>query len=482
MIFNGTSLEDKFTITDIRGRGILVNNIESIEVAGKAGEYFINKKIPARLLEVDIIIASDSDSDLRKKIREINAILSVDEPKKIVFSDDEEVHYYGIPAESQENGEIVATSQATISLVCVDPFAYSDEKEHYFEFDVTTLVNEGSEESEPIFELEVIKPVTYALIQNNNEEYQMIGRPSDDEVEAVESKVTVLYENGSTIDDWQDASMDMIDDPNVSNIDGVMGTDGAGIRPSNYGTVGSNQRGAAVTKELPEAIQDFEIESTFDIISRREIENWRMMIYLHDENLNSIGQIGLKDNSRNYKRRVPLGTAGPHSAGYGAGRVLGDRSEYNNNARDTTLFYLRMKREGRTFSFYVGEWQNFRHINVWDGIFEDVNGDYQGLLKYITLFIGSYQDRPVPLRLRMNSVEVFELIQAVEDRTPYIARAGDLIIFDHREKDLLINGESRKDIKDFGGQYFTLKKGENQLVLMPTDSFIASVRYRETHR
>ena len=141
-----------------------------------------------------------------------------------------------------------------------------------------------------------------------------------------------------------------------------------------------------------------------------------------------------------------------------------------------------MKREGRTFSFYVGEWQNFRHINVWDGIFEDVNGDYQGLLKYITLFIGSYQDRPIPSRLRMNSVEVFELIQAVEDRTPYIARAGDLIIFDHREKDLLINGESRKDIKDFGGQYFTLKKGENQLVLMPTDSFIASVRYRETHR
>lgn len=482
MIFNGTSLEDKFTITDIRGRGILVNDIETIEVAGKAGAYFISRKIPARVLEVDIVIASDSPMNMRKDIRELNAILSVDEPKKIIFSDDEEVSYYGIPADSQENGEVVATSEATIVFICADPFAYSDEKEHYFEFDVTTLVNEGSEESEPIFELEVIKPVTYALIQNNNEEYQMIGRPSDDEVEAVESKVTVLYENGSTIDDWQDASMDMIDDPNVSNIGGQLGSDGAGIRPNPYGPSGNGQRGGAKTRELPYGLKDFELETTFDIISRREIENWRMMIYLHDENLNSIGQIGLKDNSRNYKRRVPLGTAGPHSAGYGAGRVLGDRSEYNNNARDTTLFYLRMKREGRTFSFYVGEWKNFRHINVWDGIFEDVNGDYQGLLKYITLFIGSYQDRPIPSRLRMNSVEVFELIQAVEDRTPYIARAGDLIIFDHREKDLLINGESRKDIKDFGGQYFTLKKGENQLVLMPTDSFIASVRYRETHR
>lgn len=488
MTFNDISLEDKFTITDIRGRGILSNDIETIEVAGKAGAYFVSRKIPIRNIEIDIVIASDSVSDIRKDIRELNAILSVDEPKKIVFSDDEEISYFGIPADSQENGEIVATTEATIVLVCADPFAYSDEKTHRFELDVSTLTNNGSEEAEPIFEFNVLEPITFAMIQNQDNEYQMIGTPVDEDgnEEIIDEKRSVLYENGSTIEEWSVANPDLIDS-NFNDISGDITSDGAGIRADGYGT-GDKMHGPAVFKELPEAIQDFEIESTFDIISYEPIENWRMEVYFQDEDMNMLGKMGIKDNSRSYQRRRSMGRVGEYrgsstgGSGDRNGYAIGEHDNATDNANNITLMYLRVKREGNKYTFYIATWRDLRHRNPISATYIDATNQYQGRLKYITLFIGKYQNRPNPSRLRINSVEVFELSQAVEDQTPYIAYAGDEIVFDHQNGDLLINGESRKDIKDFGGQYFTLKKGENQLVLLPTDSLSATARYRETHR
>jgi len=215
-----------------------------------------------------------------------------------------------------------------------------------------------------------------------------------------------------------------------------MGTDGAGIRARSYGT-GEELHGPAVFKEIS-PIQDFEIETTFDIISRREVENFRMGINFLDENMNMLGHIGIKDNSRIYKRRTPLARYGPYRGpGRSNGNLIGD-SKKNDQAREATLFYLRAKREGNTFDFYIGEWQSHRHIRSWHEIYRDINNEYIGRLKYITLYIASYADRVTPARLRINSVEVFELTKATVDQTPYIIYPGDIVEFDHVTKDILL--------------------------------------------
>lgn len=480
MIFDDKKLDEHFMILDVRGRGIIQNDIELIDVSGKAGAYFSHRKIPVRVLEVDIAVVGDNPSDLRDRIRYINRLLSVDEPRTIVFSDDDAITYHGIPADSSDDGDIVSTNRSTIVFMCADPYSYSEEKEHAFEYDVTTVINDGAEDAEPVFEISVLEPITFAMIQNQNEEYQMIGIPADDDVQEIDTKNSVLYENGSTIDTWNSASLDVINDSNIDSVDGVMGTDGAGIRADSYGTAKDKQRGPAVIKELSDAIQDFEIESTFDILSNRESENFRMIIYFYDENMNDLGHMGVKDNSRNNKRRVPIAKVGKHLEG--AGQVFGDSSKRIDNARNTTLMYFRAKREGNRYYFYIGEWQNQKHITVWDDDYIDVDNEFQGKLKFIALFIGSYQDRGTPSRIRMNSVEVFELASIMEDQTPYIARVGDVITFDNVNNEILLNGENYKTEKDFGGTYFTLKKGENELVAHPSDSLAVRVKYRETSR
>jgi len=495
MTFNGITLSEEFAgdsdspndsylvINSVMGRGVVETENTYLSSPGMDGSHPTYSRLRKRTLDVILTLKGDSFEDLRRRVERLNEILYTgNEVVPIQFADEPDRTYYGKVDGREDILEKSRIYQVGLSIVCPDPFKYGEEHTLIFPEDISIITNGGRAEALPVFELTAKEKTTFAMVSIDEEPYNLIGEPADNDVEVVDTRNSVLYENGSTIDEWAPATFDTVDDPNVSNIDGDLGTDGAGIRTSPYGPSGKGQRGGARVKELSTPIQDFELETTFDIISRREEENFRMLIYLHDENMNPIGQLGLKDNSRLYKRRVPLGTAGPHASGYEKGRVLGDQSEHLNDARETTLFYLRMKREGQKFSFYVGEWQNFKHIRTWDGVYRDKGNDYQGRLKYVTLFIGSYRDRPIPARIRMNSVEIFELSSTTVDQTPYILYPGDVVTFDHKDEDILVNGEPRMDLKNFGGTFFPLDKGDNRVVITPEGAFDTEVSFADRYR
>jgi predicted phage tail component-like protein len=480
MLFNGLDLTLYMTINRIEGRGISPSEISTLEIPGMDGAYYSSKRRPVRNLTVSYTIVSENAEELRRKINELNAFFDVEEPAPIEFEDEPGITYFGIPQETTESGEFVTYQQGSITFLCVDPYKYGEEKVAVFPSDSVRLTNEGSASTRPILEMEVLAPITFAMIQNHAEQYQMIGQPVDEEglEEVVDTKVSVLKEDGSNLDSWHFANPDSVD-TRFNDLSGDITTDGAGIRANGYGT-GDRMHGPAVTKELSSSIQDFEIVSTFDIISRRDIENWRMEIYFHDEHMNMLGKLGVKDNRRNYKRRHGLGRVGHYrGSSLSDGYAIGSRNYLNDNARDTTLMYFRVRREGQRYEFYIAEWHNLRHRKALTASYNDTNNEFQGRLKYITLFIGKYQDRPNPSRLRINNVEVFELSTITEDQTPYIAYPGDIITFDHGTKELLINGEDRSDLKDFGGEYFDLRTGENQLIVHPSDALATQARYRE---
>lgn len=485
--------KDDGLIVDLHDIGVWVESFHiyspnvvrnKIKVPGLNGAYQSAVEIAERHIHTDLKIEADNMIEFDQLKHKLYDLFFSEANFTIIrdLTPDKEIYacyegQFDITNITPEDGEF------RLDLTMLDPFVYGPEQTLSFPSDHVAITNAGTAEADPIFELEVLAPITFAMIQNQDDEYMLIGKPSDDDVIAVDTKISKLYENASTIGGWTPATIDMVDSQFIDSINGVMGSDGGGIRPSSYGTPGDLQRGAAVYKELPNAIQDFEIESTFDIISNREEDNFRMGIYFHDENMNNLGHLGIKDNSRAQKRRVGLGRAGHYrGSGVANGNAIGDDSWINNNARDTTLYYLRVKREGQRYSFYIGEWLNFRHTNVWEGVYNDVNHDFHGKLKYITLFIGSWQDRAIPSRLRMNSVEVFELTQATVDQTPYFAYPGDIITFDHKNDEILLNGEDATRLKDFGASYFKLKKGQNELIVQPNDSFNASASYRNKNR
>src|SRR5699024_9353382 len=346
---------------------------------------------------------------------------------------------------------------------------------------LTTLNNKGTANAKPILELTATKDTTFALIENQFEEYMLLGFPADDETEVVDDRTTIIYENGSTLSDWSNASDSFVDIDRVNKIAGSITTDGAGIRANGYGT-GDKLHGPAIYREIPKPLQDFEIESTFDIRSGRPAESWRMGINFLDENMNMLGHIGVKDNNKNYVKRIPLARYGPYrGTGVSNGNLIGD-SRGLDNTPETTLFYLNVKRQGSLFKFYIGRWRNHKHVNVWSETFNDLNGDFLGRLKFISLYITTFSDRPTPNRLRINSIEVFELKQLTVDQTPYILRAGDELIIDHESEGVFINGVNAMPLKHFGSDFFELPNGYSSINIHPDDSFEGTVRYRERYK
>lgn len=450
-----------------------------LQVKGHPGAYVSDTNLGVRKLTVPINIFYDDYEDFQKKKEELAEWLYQKEPRELIFDDEPDRVYYALFNGELNFEEHRTFAFSTLEFICPDPYKYGPEKVVEPSSDTFIVENNGTAEALPIFELEATQKTTFAMVSNQDDEYNLVGQPADDDVQVVDTRKSVLYENGSTIDTWSMASLDMLDNHFVKNIGGTMTSDGAGIRANGYGT-GDKLHGPAVYKEIA-PIQDFEIETTFDIISRREEENFRIGINFLDENLNMLGTIAIKDNSRTYKRRTPLARYGPYrGTGVKNGYLIGD-DQKNDKARETTLFYLRVRRQGKKFNFYIGEWKDQKHIRYWNETYNDVSNLYQGKLKYITLYITKWGDRPNPARLRINSVEVFELARITEDVTPYVLYPGDILEFDHVEKDIRLNGESRKDLKNFGASFFTLKKGENMLVVTPENSFRTRVKFRERY-
>lgn len=480
MIYNNIEMSSFIRIIDVRGRGLAEQELTTLRAIGSDEDRVTYRSKPKRYIEIDYEIRAKDKWSLRKKIDEVSSIIVTNSKVPVVFSDEYDRTYFcefdGVDEDREYHH--IGIHRGTIFLLR-DKHKYGSENNLLFPADIVTVENKGTAEALPIFELEATQKTTFAMVSNQDDEYNLVGQPADDDVQVVDTRNSVLYENGSTIDTWSTASLEMLDNHFVKNIGGTMTSDGAGIRANGYGT-GEKLHGPAIYKEIA-PIQDFEIETTFDIISKREEENFRIGINFLDENMNMLGTIAIKDNSRTYKRRVPLARYGPYrGSGSGNGYLIGDNQK-NDKARETTLFYLRAQRKGKRFNFYIGEWKNQKHVRSWSESYSDVGNNYQGKLKYITLYVAKYSDRPNPTRLRINSVEVFELARITEDVTPYVLYPGDKVEFDHVEKNILLNGEVRKDLKDFGASFFTLKKGENMLVVTPENSFRTRVKFRERY-
>ncbi|MBT2599081.1 MULTISPECIES: distal tail protein Dit [unclassified Oceanobacillus] len=470
---------DYFVVLEVTGRSLSPNEINSMSVSGMDGSFLQGKRKPGVPLKVKVMIREDSPEDLRTLLDKLNGMLDTDEPVPIRFSDEPDKTYYGMMSDISEGTEVSGVHIVTITFWRGDPYKYGGEQTLIFPTDMVSIPNNGTADTEPVFELTAKQKTTLAMVTNGDGEYNLIGKPVDENghEQIIDTRSSILYENGNTLDSWS-STENMVDDYFI-DISGEMMTDGAGIRTQLYGT-GEKMHGPAIMKELPKAIQDFEIESTFDIISERPIENFRMEIYFHDENMNMLGKLGIKDDNRSYLRRRGLGRVGEYrGGGESNGYVIGEHNYSFDDVQETTLMYLRVKREGEKYTFYIAQWRNHKHIRNISDSFMDVNNQFQGKLKYITLFIGKYQDRPNPNRLRINSIEVFELARLVEDQTPYILNAGDVVTFDHKNDDILVNGEPRNDLKNFGSSFFELKRGDNIIGVTPTDCFDTKVTYSD---
>ncbi len=483
MIFNGISKE-YLTVTRGRKRPAWAPvERDFVTASGMPGAHLFGTSTQVRIITVPVFILAENFSDLQKLKEDMAEWLIHADAKELIFKDEPDRVYFAVVDGDLDLDELIRWGEGEITFVCPDPFKYSSEEKTIPAEDIMMINNEGNEATEPIIELTATKKATFAMINNVNDEYNLLGFPLEEEgqEEVVDASPTVMYEDGTSMEGWTTSGVQV--DDYFNDITGTMMSDGSGIRAQNYGTAGDRMRGPAVIRELSRPLQDFEITTNFDIISRREMDNFRIEVYLFDEAMNMLGKIGIKDNSRTKNRRAALGRVGPYrGAGRSNGYAIGKHNYIQDNLGETTLMNMSVKREGNLYTFYVARFRNSRHRTTLQSTFRDAKNEYGGRLRYVSLFVGSYQDRAVPNRLRMNNLEVKEIRQLTVDQTPYILNVGDTVTFDHATEELLINGQDAMMIKDFGAEFFKLHKGYNQIEINPPDTFTGEVKFREKYK
>ncbi|MEB8756048.1 phage tail family protein, partial [Bacillus cereus] len=306
IIFNGIDIikhfdelfDDGFlVVNDIRGRSVSNNEVQTLSVPHRDGAYFLNARKPTKSLEVDISIKG---SKLRKRIDELNNVLSVNKPVPIIFTDEPEFTYYGIPESISENGEIGTFHKVTISFLRTDPIKYGPLKSVDFENDgqglIANVKNKGSVHSNPIIEIDIIKPHTFLDVwfedkYSKEPDYFRIGVPLKMEQLPVERNQRLIWDEMSTTVGWSKVSS--MEDGNPV---GEMKTDSYQFYCSDYGS-GNGWHGAAVKKSIPGGpVQDFIMQAHVTCKSKKINEMGRVEIAILDENSKVLSKIAMNDH------------------------------------------------------------------------------------------------------------------------------------------------------------------------------------------
>ncbi|MFC4387525.1 distal tail protein Dit [Gracilibacillus marinus] len=436
-----------------------------ISVSGYPGGYLESTDIEPLSIIQPIGFKVTSDEEALSRADELANWLITDEPVPLEFDDEPGRIYYAVVQNTLDDFEKIATLRSgSIQFICPDPHKYGPELEAIFSSDVTNVTVNGTAPTKPVFELEVLNLTTFAMIQNQLGQYMMIGRPSSLDDNIVEPYTTILQDTCSSTVGWTEGN-DLVDGIKTGSI---QSNDGK-IRALDYGT-GPAWHGPVVKKSLSEPVQDFNIQVMINFNENIADNTGRLQISLLDVNNNVIGMLSFFDTYPKYFDKVGRAEIGNQL-------LVSDRNE---NWSNTFVGRLTLQRKGQEIVAKIQQYRNGKFIDTIEGKFIDYLNQHQTPIAQVQLHFGAYGENTRPF-MAVDNIQVLQ-INDTTNAVPYIVQVGDLITFDHRDKSILINGEPRKDIKQFGATYFDLQPGDNQLVVMPSDSFHTKVKYREAYK
>ncbi|WP_202822680.1 distal tail protein Dit [Bacillus cereus] len=493
LVFNGIDLEKYFEenydqgffmVNDIRGRGILSDEINELTVPHRPGSYFLDKRTPKRVLEVDFSLKGVSLFELRKRIDELNGLLNTDEPVKITFTDEPDFVYYGIKESVEENLEKSNIHQATITIICLNPYKLGPTKTVEFQANERGLAanvqNKGSVESNPIIEIEVTKPSTFLDVWNGDN-YFRIGWPLRMDQVPVERNQRVMWDEMSTTVGWT----------NVPNSEDMVGGGafkvdaGSRLVPVYLGETNiKGWHGCIAKKNIPQGpLQDFIMQAYVGVRSSHPDQMGRVEIGLLDENSDYVARISMNDVHWQAEQNTGFAKLGNKKKPNGE-RVLinepGDHPTTWNQYRGR----LWLARTGNRWEAYISKflWNTEKDDSERFVVWEDENNVNMDKVAQVQISISQFSDNMFCTDMSIDDLKIWKVNMNTQDNPPYIFDVGDKVIIDTERSLVSINGKKAINLKDIFSDYPIIQKGTNKLEIMPPDVGIAKITYRERFR
>jgi predicted phage tail component-like protein len=438
-------------------------------VPNRPGALLSGTDTDVRVIEVDVEVSGDSAEELRKHAEDFAAWLITDEAKELVFDDELDRVYNAVIEGTFSADEIVSHGYGTITFICPDPYKYSEEKAVEFANVGTFMVN-GSLESDPVIRCEIKADTTYVAV-SDGERINLIGNPAKQEEIPYDPETPVLVSSANTLTGWTTSSTVSIE---ASDLTGVLKTDGNSYYTDDYGT-SPNWHGPAMKKSLGTPLTNFRFDVGLSMVKTDIGQAGGIEVALLDASSVIVAKISLTKHYGGINTESVTVRAGTLANGHDVLTGADYPFDFNGvvrvyrsgNSWTAQVFYL--KPDGNYLSPVTHTWL-------------DTAGIASAPVAQVQARLIQRASFPVTDQ-KISDINVYKLNDPTAGQVPIIARAGDIIEFDHTNDEIRKNGEDFTKQKAFIGDYFSLSPGQNTIVAEPSDAIQnTEVRWRDRWR
>ncbi|MGN1040686.1 MAG: phage distal tail protein, partial [Candidatus Fimimonas sp.] len=271
-----------------------------------------------------------------------------------------------------------------------------------------------------------------------------------------------FYSNMGTIVGWSQVTE--IDNGNIA---GSIVSDGKGFYPSAFGSVIDSKawQGPALKTSLSKEVQNFRLDARVELTAGVG-KTGMIEIYLLDKGNNIVGKVGIEDRISNTADPLVKAKAGDVATGTW---FCSQRAESPTAWRNFDG-WIRIQRVKNKWTAYfaqvAADGTHYARLGGDNSIYHlDVEEKYMSKIAQVQVAFRKFPNTQTA-HMKVKDITINQ-INTENDGIPYILNEGDVLTLDHENCNILINGESRLDLKDFGADFFKLKPGTNEITMQP---------------
>ena len=440
---------------------------ELITVPGRPGAVFTRQQTEVLTISLTVLVDKVPGVPFSLTAEEFATWLNgYDEPQALVFDSDPNRTYFAILDGDVDVEQVVRYAKVGITFICPDPYKYGNEKTATIDAGSIVTVG-GTAETKPVIEVTMRGSSTYVAV-GNGEEINMVGRSASVEEEPVERLERIFWTEADTISGWVPPATS-----EEGTIAGTMYSDGYRFMASDYGT-GTMYHGPALKRGIPRTLTNFQVDALVELYNLPEFnKRGKIVVSGLDANNRVVFMMSMGDGYNTPKNLGHI-RAGDKATGTNIIAHAGEPPAWNDFygrlrvGRNNGLWYAYIARvdPGKGYQDSVRMYREFRGSGA----------QYTRTLSQIQVHIMAHSTAPVA-RPRLEDLKVYEIHQTTPTQVPIIARAGDVIRFDHQRGEITEGADDLTPDKAFIGEYFSLRPGRQTIVAEPA-SAIQSVRVR----
>ena len=271
IVYGGVDLGQYIEVRSINRNILPTRENYTIDIPSMTGKIYNGFKYAERVIEIDFLVKSIDPYLYPQMIRDIATILDVDSPCRLYIMDEPNKYYYAVVGGDTNISEIASgIGEGTITFVCYNPIAYSDEEKIFTGANKLTVSNEGTTKAFPLIDINFSKSASFAQVSNvETGAAVLVGQWTNVNQPQAPSKGTVISDPCTTLTDWL-AVGNVLDADRRIDGNFTINSGGYAITPSSFGSATETDKwhGPARLRNLGRNVRDFEVVASFEFDSK----------------------------------------------------------------------------------------------------------------------------------------------------------------------------------------------------------------------